>query len=176
MNLEKCKTANWEVFGLEDADRGIKQRYSYWQDSCLEYGITPDQQKYLLGYQKGIETFCTFQKGYLLGNDGIPLPQICPLDRQETFTRGYIEGKRSYDSKTLMEKEIKVQEQAHEDEIKYRERVWNTIQGATCNQNEDCKVSDRCNRDNRCEKSGKNCYYNTDCSLQGNCNHHKCSY
>lgn len=176
MSLEKCQNANWQVYGEKDAMAGSEDNYSDWANKCQEFSVVPDKASYESGYKMGLIKFCSFQNGYIFGNQGKPLPQTCPIETQEAFTKGYIEGKRSYDQKDALDKQTKIMEDNRQEELNYRERVLGTIQGMSCHEDHDCKKMDKCNWNNKCEKSGKSCSYQNDCNIVGSCVHHKCSF
>lgn len=107
---DKCKTANWEDYGEGDALDGTNHTYTFWANECRKYGVIPDASSYKKGYKKSLNNFCTFQNGYLLGNEGKELPKICITETNEKFTKGYIEGKRSFDSNAALEKQTQIPE------------------------------------------------------------------
>ncbi len=105
MDREKCQAANWEAYGQSDASIHHTNNYNHYTEVCSEFGVTPSREQYAAGFKKGLEELCTFQNGYLIGNDGEKLPKICPKETQEKFVQGYIEGQRNHDYKKQMEKQ-----------------------------------------------------------------------
>lgn len=113
MNAEKCQSANWREYGQSDAESHHANYYNRYAEGCKEYGVTPNRDQYEAGFKKGLEELCTFQNGYLIGNDGVEqLPRICPKESQDRFVQGYIEGQRNHDNKKQMEKQNELVEKA----------------------------------------------------------------
>jgi hypothetical protein len=175
MSLDKCKSANWEDYGNQEAMEGLQNSYTRWLGECHEYGIIPDEASYSKGYKKGITNFCTFQNGYLIGNDGKQLSTFCPIEAQETFTKGYIEGKRSFDSKVALDQQARISQEARQQDLNFRERMLGVMQGSSCRKDDDCKTIDKCTFD-KCEKNGKFCTNDSGCTVSGSCNHNKCGF
>ena len=105
MSLEKCQSSNWEQYGETDANDHHVNRYDLYLKECNEFGVTPNSAQYESGFKKGLEELCTFQNGYLIGNEGSVLPRICPKEAQDKFVQGYIEGQRNFDMKKQLEKQ-----------------------------------------------------------------------
>ncbi|MGZ3788404.1 MAG: DUF2799 domain-containing protein [Bacteriovorax sp.] len=114
MNLEKCKSANWEVYGQSDASSRHANLFDQYAEECREFGVTPNRAQYEAGFKRGLDELCTFQNGYLIGNEGAELPRICPKEIQDKFVQGFIEGQRNYDMKKQMEKQNELVEKAME--------------------------------------------------------------
>jgi hypothetical protein len=163
MSVEECKTTDWVSYGESDANRGWINNFSHWENVCREYGVQLDRKDYDLGYQKGLAQYCSFQNGYIMGNEGHPLPKICPPETQEKFTKGFIEGERSYQQKEALEQQTKILE-----ESRRPERM-------TCHDDSDCRILDKCDY-GRCEKSGKSCSHHNDCDVVGSCHFNKCNF
>lgn len=56
--------------------------------------------EYKPGWQKGIQSFCTYENGNLLGQQGKPLPDVCPASLQADFSAGWNKGKGDFCSQT----------------------------------------------------------------------------
>jgi hypothetical protein len=105
MDIEKCKSTDWEERGQGDVRNRYSNDYDIYLQQCQEFGITPDKSSYEKGFNKGLEEFCTFQNGYLIGNDGHTLPTICPKETQNNFVQGFIQGQSNHDMKKQTEKQ-----------------------------------------------------------------------
>ncbi len=169
MSLKDCQSANWENIGYSDASYKHYDNYDSYVASCSEFSITPDKKLYQSGFSRGLKELCTFQNGYLIGNEGKTLPRICPIETQETFVKGYIEGQKNHDQKVQLEKQNQLMEKVLE--IKESEKR----QTRSCSYDSDCTLARKC-LNNRCEVSGKSCFYDSNCSIEGRCERNQCRY
>lgn len=144
MNAEKCQTTDWEAKGTSDANYYHSNHYATYAEQCAEFGVVPDKARYTAGFEKGLIELCTFQNGYIIGNEGKTLPRICPSNLQEKFVQGFIQGQANYQNKQQQEKQNQLIEKA--------------IDAASGK-----KPKDRCNSDYDCKDDGvcKNhtCHY-----------------
>lgn len=93
LNESECKTANWEIIGLEDGSKGRPNSHiGEHRKACSEYTISPDLSAYLKGHGKGLKQYCTEQNGYQQGVSGKALSQVCSEDLAVDFSRGYQRG------------------------------------------------------------------------------------
>ena len=93
LNESECKTANWEIIGLEDGSQGKHSSYiGEHRQACAEYNIAPDLNDYLKGHTAGLRQFCTEQNGYQQGVQGRKNNNLCPADLAGGFQRGYQKG------------------------------------------------------------------------------------
>lgn len=169
ISAEYCQQSDWESIGQTDASEYYTNRFDYYLSSCAEYGITPDKTKYQSGFSKGVKDLCTFQNGYLIGNEGKNLPKICPIETQETFVKGFIEGQKNHDQKVQLEKQNQLMEKA----LQLKEAEGK--QTRSCGYDSDCTVARKC-LNYRCEVSGKSCVYDSNCSIEGRCERNQCRY
>lgn len=100
---EQCKNANWQAYGERDAKVGLANSFSTWTKTCREFEVVPDNKQYNAGYSKGLSSFCTYETGYMLGNEGKNNPQICFGERQKDFAKGYRDGKRTFSQRAEFE-------------------------------------------------------------------------
>ncbi|MDQ7048499.1 MAG: DUF2799 domain-containing protein [Enterobacterales bacterium] len=93
LNESECKTANWEIIGLEDGSQGRPTSYiGEHRQACAEYKVAPDLDAYLKGHTAGLRQFCTNDKGYQQAINGQANKQICPSDLAPNFNAGYKRG------------------------------------------------------------------------------------
>jgi len=93
LNESECKSANWEIIGLEDGSNGRPTSYiGEHRQACSEYTISPDLEAYLKGHQAGLKQFCTEQNGYRQGLSGHTLSQVCSGASARVFQRGHQRG------------------------------------------------------------------------------------
>lgn len=98
MNQSECQVANWEIIGLEDASAGRSSSYiGQHRSACAEYGLSPDLELYMKGYERGLARFCTYQNGLNLGSNGRSYASICSGDSAEDFMRGYSQGRQDFE-------------------------------------------------------------------------------
>lgn len=175
MGLEDCKTANWGNYAQSDLNDYHENRYDHWVDACKSFGITPNKVEYENAFNAGLNVLCTYQNGYLIGNAGQELPKICPIEAQENFVRGFIEGKKIHNEELRIIEQKKLMEENNQRELAFRERMIGTYQNRKCQSELDCKIEDKC-QSNKCENTGKSCNTNIDCTIVGNCESHFCRF
>jgi len=94
MNQSECLTADWQMIGIEDGSYGRPLSYiGNHRKSCAEYGVTPDMMRYEEGHAQGVRRFCTYRKGFQLGQKGKAFHEICPPDLVDKFRIGYQRGR-----------------------------------------------------------------------------------
>jgi len=97
LNESECKTANWEIIGLEDGSKGKPTSFiGEHRQACSEYNVAPDLDAYLRGHRSGMRQFCTAQNGYQQGLRGNSFNQTCPADLSANFKNAYQKGYRLY--------------------------------------------------------------------------------
>ncbi len=97
LNESECKTANWEIIGLEDGSQGRPTSYiGQHRQACAEYQVAPDLDAYLKGHTAGLRQFCTADKGYQQAVNGQANKQICPGDLAQDFNSGYAQGMKVF--------------------------------------------------------------------------------
>lgn len=105
LNESECKTANWEIIGLEDGSRGKSSSYiGEHRQACADYNIAPDLTAYLKGHATGLRQFCTEQNGYQQGLQGRTNNNLCPADLARGFQSGYQKGHQIYRMETEINK------------------------------------------------------------------------
>jgi hypothetical protein len=97
MSREDCLITDWYETGRLDGMQGLaRTEFRKRAKPCLEYGITVDRQAYYQGHDSGLTHYCTPQKGYELGVQGLACNPICPAPLSDDFLTGYQEGLLSY--------------------------------------------------------------------------------
>lgn len=96
---EECLAADWYSIGVEDGARGYPiSRIGNYRKDCAEVGVAPDAEQYRQGRLVGLESFCTYERGYSEGKRGASNRNVCPAGALEAeFTEGYDEGRYVYD-------------------------------------------------------------------------------
>lgn len=97
MNEAECVTADWTGIGYEDGANGRDASYiGNRRSACAEYGVTPNMQQYMDGYQQGISYYCRPENGYSLGRRGGANTGLCPPELAAAFNAAYTEGRELY--------------------------------------------------------------------------------
>lgn len=97
MNEAECVTADWTGIGYEDGANGRDASYiGNRRSACAEYGVTPNMQQYMDGYQQGIAYYCRPENGYTLGRRGGANTGLCPSELAAAFNAAYSEGRALY--------------------------------------------------------------------------------
>jgi len=98
MSQSECQVANWEIIGLEDAAAGRASSYiGQHRSACADYGVSPDLNAYMRGYERGLAQYCTYENGLSLGSQGRGYAGICKGAAANQFLNGYNKGKRDYE-------------------------------------------------------------------------------
>ena len=97
VSKEDCLLTDWYEIGRLDGRQG-KPRTAFHgrAKACLEHGINADRQAYYKGHDLGLKYYCTKQKGFELGQKGLPYNSVCPLQLEPEFRAGYNQGMQSY--------------------------------------------------------------------------------
>lgn len=95
---EECLAADWYSLGVEDGSKGYPMsRIGRYRKDCAEVGVAPDAQQYGEGRMVGLETFCTYERGYAEGKRGAGNKAVCPAGPLEAeFMQGYEAGHYVY--------------------------------------------------------------------------------
>ena len=95
---EECLAADWYSIGVEDGSKGYPMsRIGNYRKDCAEVGVAPDADEYAEGRDYGLETFCTYERGYSEGKRGFSNKAVCPPGQLEAeFMQGYKAGHYIY--------------------------------------------------------------------------------
>ena len=95
---EKCQAGNWQELGYRDGSNGVKRgKASKIADTCAKYGIDMNFDAYLAGFNQGLPSYCTYERGFALGENGSSYNQICSGELAADFAPGYDEGRAVYE-------------------------------------------------------------------------------
>ena len=97
VSKEDCLLTDWYEVGRMDGRQG-RSRIAFQgrAKACLEHGISADRQAYYQGHDLGLRYYCTEQKGFELGQKGLPYNSVCPLQLEPDFRAGYDKGMQSF--------------------------------------------------------------------------------
>lgn len=103
---EECLAADWYSIGVEDGSKGYPMsRIGAYRKDCAEVGVAPDAEQYSQGRMAGLESFCTYERGYTEGERGASKKTVCPPGPLEAeFTQGYSDGYYIYGVKQNIRK------------------------------------------------------------------------
>ena len=97
VSKEDCLLTDWYEIGRLDGRQGNpRTAFQGRAKACLEHGISADRQAYYKGHDLGMKYFCTEQKGFELGQKGVPYKSVCPLQLESDFRAGYNKGIQSF--------------------------------------------------------------------------------
>lgn len=86
----ECHTVDWEERGVRDgaAGRPATLIFDYGKD-CGKHGVTADSGAWREGYQRGLVSYCTAERGLEEGVRGGHYTQACPLESEGDFLRAF---------------------------------------------------------------------------------------
>lgn len=97
LDRSECLNANWYAIGLEDGARGRPlERLGDHRRACAEHRVAPDGERYVVGRNEGLKSFCTYERGFSQGRAGHAYAGSCPanprlrgieVERLEDLTR-----------------------------------------------------------------------------------------
>lgn len=94
---DTCQAGNWEALGYKDGTRGVRRdKIASYADRCAKFGISLNPTEYLAGFNAGLPTYCTYERGYSLGENGSDYNQVCAGDLAVDFAPGYDAGRAVY--------------------------------------------------------------------------------
>lgn len=97
LSEEECLAADWYAIGVEDGSRGADMsRIGAHRKACAEVGVAPDIALYEQGRARGLESFCTRERGYYQGERGQRYSGVCPAHLEPQFMQGYLAGQEVY--------------------------------------------------------------------------------
>lgn len=97
VSKEDCQLTDWYETGRMDGRQGRpRTAFQGRAKACLEHGISADRQAYYKGHDQGLQYYCTEQKGFELGQQGIAFNPVCPLQLEPYFRAGYNKGIQSF--------------------------------------------------------------------------------
>lgn len=111
-------SSNWVDLGYEVAVDGKSVRtFTKYEEMCKESINANAKSDYLDGYTKGIVEYCTYDKGFDLGESGQINKKVCPHELRQDFDKGFLAGHRA-----LEEKKDQVRKEAELKEVRQAQR------------------------------------------------------
>jgi len=97
VSKEDCQLTDWYETGRMDGRQGRpRTAFQGRAKACLEHGISADRQAYYQGHDQGLQYYCTEQKGFELGQQGLAFNPVCPLQLEPYIRAGYNKGIQSF--------------------------------------------------------------------------------
>ena len=97
ISKEDCLLTDWFEIGRLDGMKGTPRTvFQKRAKPCLEHGVNADRQAYYQGHDEGLKYYCTEQKGFELGRQGLLYKSVCPLQFEKDFRTGYQNGMQLY--------------------------------------------------------------------------------
>lgn len=98
LNEAECKQGDWIQIGYTDGAAGKpEEQLAKHREACARYQISPILNQWRIGYQKGLISYCTPEKGYQEGLNGKTYHGVCPPETSKSFRHAYDRGHRIYE-------------------------------------------------------------------------------
>ena len=105
LSPEECRTADWYLIGLNDAENGRPTGHlEEHRKACAKVAVVPDHFLYGRGHEKGRKTYCTTANGFAQGSQGATYHGICEGFAAQDFLRGYDDGRAIYLARERLER------------------------------------------------------------------------
>ena len=93
----ECQAGDWRGIGISDGNRGLwSSRFEQHVDACAEYGVVPNRELYMAGYNEGLKNYCQLDKAARIGTDGGVYRQVCSGEIGLSFGRVYVAARDVY--------------------------------------------------------------------------------
>lgn len=101
MSKNQCLANDWETVGYRDGLAGTQSSALLnYHDACVDHGVVPDRNAYLVGWNDGVEQYCQPTNGFMTGQRGVAYGNVCPTHLQDAFYAAYQDGQRIYGART----------------------------------------------------------------------------
>lgn len=98
---EQCQNPEWERIGYVDGEHGYSsEKYKDHLATCEFSKNETGQQRYLSGWEKGLEIYCTAANGYKVGAQGMYSGAVCSKEKYPQFSEQFFLGRQVFDLKT----------------------------------------------------------------------------
>ncbi|MDD5100395.1 MAG: DUF2799 domain-containing protein [Syntrophales bacterium] len=88
LNKEECLSGDWHGLGMRDGVNGEPAvRIEKHRKACAEYGVQPDERRYLDGRIEGLRKYCQIDNAFRTGLDGKRYQGVCPPAIDSLFWR-----------------------------------------------------------------------------------------
>lgn len=122
MDQDECAVADWYEVGRTQGEQGRSpQSYENYVEACSEYAIAVDVNAYQVGWDDGIELYCSRDNGFEVGVQGGSNSGHCPVALSDSFFNAYQLGRalRTHSERLseLQDDLDKVIDRAHRDGV-----------------------------------------------------------
>ncbi|PHR90897.1 MAG: hypothetical protein COA69_14390 [Robiginitomaculum sp.] len=94
----ECVAGNWSDLGYRDGVSGkSRTRIAKYVEKCGEFGQDVDRNTYLTNYETGLTHYCTYDKGFSIGENGSSYNAVCEGPQAAEFRAGYDDGHALYE-------------------------------------------------------------------------------
>lgn len=93
ISKDSCIAGTWESLGYEDGRKGESRgHFNKIAKTCAKYGISADAAEYRIGYDTGVQQYCSYDKGFDHGTSGNAIKTECREINSTPYLDGYNKG------------------------------------------------------------------------------------
>ena len=93
----QCRAGDWQTIGYRDGANGVDaSRLLKHQEACGEFGIVPERNLYLSGWEEGLLAYCTADNGFQQGLHGRGFNSLCRDELREPYASAHADGRQLY--------------------------------------------------------------------------------
>jgi len=97
LSESQCVASDWQTVGYADGLKGAQSsQLLQHQNACVKYGIIPEREAYLAGWEQGARRYCLPENGFSVGERGAQFSNVCPDELHPSFYAAYQEGRQLY--------------------------------------------------------------------------------
>lgn len=93
-NKEKCMSTNWDALGYGEGTQGKPNAAGVYTERCERQGVKINYDDYLKGYNRGLEQYCSYNKGYSDASAAKPILSTCSALLK--YKDGYSQGRKDF--------------------------------------------------------------------------------
>jgi hypothetical protein len=94
LSEKECLVADWYDVGVRDGAEGYgHERLIDHAKACADVNVQPDRVRWAAGRERGLERYCTPERGLWVGRNGGTYRGVCDPVAEEDFLRGYRLGR-----------------------------------------------------------------------------------
>lgn len=100
MSENQCAVGDWQTVGYRDGVNGKRSTALLThQDACMEHGVAPNRDAYMLGWAEGARDYCQPNNGFYIGERGWSHNNICAPELRAGFLTAYRNGLDLYQAR-----------------------------------------------------------------------------
>ncbi|MCO5114342.1 MAG: DUF2799 domain-containing protein [Bdellovibrionaceae bacterium] len=93
-NKEKCQNTNWDALGYGEGAQGKPNASASYATRCEKQGVKINYDSYLVGYNRGLTQYCSYDRGYQNAMDAAPIHSLCSSNLK--YKDGYAKGVQAF--------------------------------------------------------------------------------